>query len=299
MNLRILLLTLSIFAITILSAQSNDPVIMVINGNPVLKSEFEYSYNKNNATNTTNKRTLEEYVDLFINFKLKVEEAKAQGLDTTKTFINELKNYRTLFAKSYSVDDDTQLEKEHEEFRLLIQDLYNGSLLFEISNKEVWERASRDVKGVEQFFKKNKNAYKWNKPHYKGHVILCKDKETLKAAKAIAGKANRDSLDSYLPKRLNNDIQYVKVQKGIFAQGDNNVVDKQIFKVKNVELSDEYPYTFLIGKKLNYMPESYLDVRGRVIADYQEYLEKEWIRTLREKYPVTVDEKILKTVKKN
>ena len=57
----------------------SDPVIMTINGNPVSKSEFEYIYNKNNSANSIDKKTLDEYVDLFINFKLKVEEAKAQG----------------------------------------------------------------------------------------------------------------------------------------------------------------------------------------------------------------------------
>ena len=69
---------------------ANDPVLMKINGKPVHKSEFEYIYNKNNSNNALDKKTLNEYVDLFVNFKLKVEEAKAQGIDTTKSFINEL-----------------------------------------------------------------------------------------------------------------------------------------------------------------------------------------------------------------
>ena len=314
MNLRVLFLTLSIFTITLLSAQSNNPVIMTINGNPVLKSEFEYIYNKNNTDNAIDKKTLEEYVDLFINFKLKVEEAKAQGIDTTKAFIDEFSGYRTQLAKAYLIDEesaafvngessaykDSQLEKKHNDFYFLMQEYHDGILLFEISNKEVWERASKDVEGLKQFFEKNKDAYKWDKPHYKGRVILCKDKKTFKAAKAIAKKIDPDSLDKYLLERLNDNTQYVKIQHGLFAQGDNKVVDKQIFKVKNnVELSEEYPYAFLVGRNLDYTPENYLDVRGLAIANYQDYLEKEWIRALREKYQVTVDEKVLKTVKKN
>ena len=57
-------------------AQTTDPVLMTINKKPVLKSEFEYIYNKNNSNNSLDKKTLDEYVDLFVNFKLKVEEAK-------------------------------------------------------------------------------------------------------------------------------------------------------------------------------------------------------------------------------
>lgn len=84
---------------TALWAQGSDPVLMSINGNPVLKSEFEYIYNKNNSNNSLDKKTLDEYVDLFINFKLKVEEAKAQGIDTTKSFVNELAGYRSQLTK--------------------------------------------------------------------------------------------------------------------------------------------------------------------------------------------------------
>src|ERR1035437_8365111 len=92
-----------------LFAQGSDPVLMTINNRPVLKSEFEYIYNKNNTNNSLDKKTLEEYVDLFVNFKLKVEEAKSQGIDTTASFINELSGYRSQLTKPYltesSVDD--------------------------------------------------------------------------------------------------------------------------------------------------------------------------------------------------
>ena len=83
---------IKLFAFLALSAstfaQTTDPVLMTINNKPVLKSEFEYIYNKNNSNNSLDKKTLDEYVDLFVNFKLKVEEAKSQGIDTTKSFIN-------------------------------------------------------------------------------------------------------------------------------------------------------------------------------------------------------------------
>ena len=65
-----------------LMAQDADPVIMTINRTQVKRSEFEYSYNKNNSDGVLDKKTVEEYVPLFVNFKLKVAEAMAQGLDT-------------------------------------------------------------------------------------------------------------------------------------------------------------------------------------------------------------------------
>ncbi|MEI7504834.1 MAG: hypothetical protein WCJ61_16285, partial [Paludibacter sp.] len=94
--------------------------------------------------------------------------------------------------------------------------------------------------------------------------------------------------------------QYVKIDKGLYVQGENKVVDNQIFKTKDAYTpAAEYPYVFVVGKMLKNTPEDYTDVRGLVTADYQEFLEKEWIKSLRAKYPYTVNQEVLKTVKKN
>ena len=197
--------------------------------------------------------------------------------------------------------EDSQLENKYEDFRFLINEYHDGILLFEVSNNEVWEKASKDTEGLARYFNEHKADYRWEKPHFKGRVISCKDKATLKAAKAIVKRSHNDSIDKYLRTRLNDSIQYVKVEKGLFAQGENKAVDKFGFKVKKAkfEPTKEYPYVFVVGKNLKNNPEDYTDVRGLVTADYQEYLEKEWITALRAKFPVEIDQNVLKTVRKN
>jgi peptidyl-prolyl cis-trans isomerase SurA len=196
--------------------------------------------------------------------------------------------------------EDSQLENKYDDFRFLMQEYHDGILLFEVSNKEVWDKASKDTQGLIKYFNKHKADYTWEKPHFKGRVVLCKDKETLNAAKLIVKKSAADSIDKYLKVRLNDSIQHVKVEKGLYVQGDNKVVDSEIFKSKEKYVpATDYPYFFVAGKLLKNKPEDYSDVRGLVTADYQEYLEQEWIKALRAKYPVTVDQNVLKTVKKN
>ncbi|HJV77628.1 MAG TPA: peptidylprolyl isomerase [Paludibacter sp.] len=196
--------------------------------------------------------------------------------------------------------EDSQLENKYTDFRFLMQEYHDGILLFEVSNKEVWDKASRDTEGLIKYFNEHKVDYTWEKPHFKGRVILCKDKATLSAAKSIVKKSATDSIDKYLRIRLNDSIQYVKVEKGLYVQGENKVVDDQIFKSKDKYIpTADYPYFFVEGKLLKNKPEDYTDVRGLVTADYQEYLEQEWIKVLKAKYPVKVDQNILKTVKKN
>lgn len=208
--------------------------------------------------------------------------------------------YSAFAEKEILAYEDSQLEKKYEDFRFLMQEYHDGILLFEVSNNEVWEKASKDTEGLAKYFNNNKADYKWEKPHYKGRLIMCKDKETFKAAKAIVKKSHNDSIDKYLRTRLNDSIQHVKIEKNIFVQGDNKQVDKLAFKSKSVVEDDkDYPFVFVSGKMLKTLPEDYTDVRGLVTADYQEYLEKEWIAKLRTKFTVEIDKKILETVKKN
>ena len=75
-------------------AQADDPVIMKLNGKNVTRSEFEYSFNKNNSDGVLDKKTVEEYVPLFVDFKLKVAEAESQRIDTIAAIRKELDGYK-------------------------------------------------------------------------------------------------------------------------------------------------------------------------------------------------------------
>ena len=75
------------------------------------------------------------------------------------------------------------------------------------------------------------------------------------------------------------------------------MIDSAVFKKDTtVTKLKDYPIDAVYGKVLKKGPEDYTDVKGLVVADYQEQLEKEWVADLRRRYAVTVDEKVLKTV---
>ena len=79
---------------TMAGAQTSDPVVMTVNGQNVTRSEFEYSYNKNNGDDVIEKTTVEQYVPLFVNYKLKVAAALDARLDTLASFKLEFAKYR-------------------------------------------------------------------------------------------------------------------------------------------------------------------------------------------------------------
>lgn len=102
------------FAMSI-KAQDDEKIVMKIADKEITKREFERIYRKNNtAENKQDQKSLEEYVDLFVNFKLKVIEAENRGLDTVSSFVKELKGYRKQLSKPYFSDEkvDEQLIKE-------------------------------------------------------------------------------------------------------------------------------------------------------------------------------------------
>ena len=91
------ILAIILMGASIMGFAQEDKVLMTINGEPVMLSEFMYIYEKNNQESSLEKKTMEEYLELFINFKLKVAEAIAQGVDTTEAFQKELDGYPFLF----------------------------------------------------------------------------------------------------------------------------------------------------------------------------------------------------------
>ncbi len=194
-------------------------------------------------------------------------------------------------------EENNHLEDEYPEFKNLMKEYRDGFLSYEVTQNEVWEKAPKDTVGLTAYFNANKEKYSWEQPRYKGLVVLCKDSKTKKNASKAIKKMEPDVAARFLLKEFNNDsVKLVKVEKGLFQQGNNPFVDEVAFKGKKAEKNKDFPEFFATGKILKNGPESYTDVGGLVISDYQNYLEQEWLKRLREKYPVVVYEDVLKTI---
>ena len=224
--------------------------------------------------------------------------------EADKSFIRKARAEYNLPAEMSDADvkayADEHLEDKYPELKNLVQEYHDGILLFEVSLREVWDKAAKDTAGLEAFFKAHKKNYTWDQPRWKGYVLQCKDKNSARAAKSIVRSANPDSISNYIARRINQDsVTYVKVQHGLWEQGKNAAVDKFGFKNKKAEFtpSEELPIVVCVGKVLK-APATWDDEKGKVTTDYQDYLEAEWIKALREKYPVKVDLKVWEEIKK-
>lgn len=470
------LISMLLLMATALQAQTDDPVVMTIAGENVPRSEFEYSYNKNNTDGVIDKKTVEEYVDLFVNYKLKVRAALDARIDTTTAYRKEFAQYRDqqvlpsfvtdddMLAEAHQVYDQTvrnigpdglvmaghiliripqkatdaqqkdarrridsvytalqagadfealakqvsqdpgsaarggmlgwfsrnQMVKEFEDaafdlqpgeiskpvqspfgwhiikmkerkqlepfdvhkesilrfmeqrgarnaiserkidaivkasdgsitreqlmeertdslasvdpaLRYLIKEYHDGLLLYEISNRTIWDKAAKDDEALALYFKKNKKKYNWDEPRFKGIAYHVKQQSDVKAVAKCVKKLKFDEWNEALRKTFNNDsIIRIRVEKGVFKKGDNALVDREEFKVKDVKVDSVkgYPIDATYGKMLK-KPQDYTDVRGLVVADLQDEMERLWVADLRKKYPVTINEEVLKTINKH
>ena len=195
--------------------------------------------------------------------------------------------------------EDSQLENKYIDFANLMKEYHDGILLFEVSNREVWEKAIKDKKGLEKYFKQNRKNYTWSEPRYRGFVAKCKDEATAKTLKKNIQKMNPDSVVNYVRTQMKNDtITFATIERGLWKQGENPHIDLTQFKQTNlqVETNEKLPVVIVVGKKLK-NPQTYTDVRGTITADYQNHLEKLWIETLRNKYPVVINQEVLNTLR--
>ena len=128
-----------------------------------------------------------------------------------------------------------------------------------------------------------------------------KDPADVKAVAKCVKKLKFDDWNEALRSTFNNDsILRIRVEKGLFKKGDNKLIDREVFKVKDVQVDSVkgFPIDAVYGKLLK-KPQDYTDVRALVVTDLQDEMERAWVADLRKKYAVTVNEEVLKTVNKH
>lgn len=118
------------------SQSSDDPVLFTVNNKPVHASEFTYIYDKTNGNNADySKESLDEYLDLYTKFKLKVERAREMQLDTISSLQSELAGYRRQLADSYLMDKEVTEKLAKEAYERKLQDVDISHILVPLATK--------------------------------------------------------------------------------------------------------------------------------------------------------------------
>jgi len=192
---------------------------------------------------------------------------------------------------------DVNLENEYPEFASLMQEYHDGILLFNLSDEKVWSKAVKDTTGLKKFYSENKVNYQWGSRALATVYHINKKEDVSKALNIIK---SYDSDGDVAETLLSDSITSVKIIPGKFEKGDNKYVDTVtwepgFYEAGSSDVEDLHVYV-KIKKIIKPQAKELEEARGLVTADYQNYLEKEWVKNLKQKYPVTVNEKVLNKV---
>jgi len=233
--------------------------------------------------------------------------AQSQPLSVLASRLNTKANLSNDDARNYiisSIDPiaDKQLTdyyvdnvaETNPELRNLLTEYRDGMLLYEISNRRVWKAAGKDTVGLTQFFEANRTKYDWDEPHFKGIILSAKNDSVLNAVKQDINRFAPDTLTDGLHNKYGTDI---RMERMIVKQGENALADYLLFNSGTKPERKNYSeFMVLSGNVINH-PEELNDVKGMVTSDYQDVLEQRWVKELKAKYPVKVNNKVLKMVK--
>ena len=376
-----LLSILCAFAITA-GAQTSDPVVMTINGQNVTRSEFEYSYNKNNGDEVIEKTTVEQYVPLFVNYKLKVAAALDARLDTLASFKAEFAKYRDQQVRPTIVtseDVENEARKIYDDRQKMIGDkglIRPAHILIRLAQKassaaqdsakaridsiyaclrsgadfaDLATRLSQDPGSAKrggllpwicigQTLKEfedvafSLNKGEMSKPFLSPvgyHIVKMTDRKQLEPYDSL-----RANIITFIEKRNLRDAiaqrkvsEMVKSSNGqltaaeIMQQRADSLakVDETmkyliqeyhdgllLFEVSNREVWEKAAADsvgqmkwYKKYRKKRYGKKKYEEVKAAVTADWQDELEKRWVAALRKRYDVVIYDEVLKTVNKH
>ncbi len=194
---------------------------------------------------------------------------------------------------------DRHLEEKYPEFRQVLQEYRDGILLFDLMEKQVWNKAVEDSVGLQEFHARNASKYMWE-DRAEALVVTVAQPEMLDKVKHYMATVPVDSLRSVI--YADTTIKRVSVHKTFFQRGENKYVDQTEWKkgVEN-EIKSTVDRNVVIVKILDLRkPEqkTLREAKGLVMSDYQMELEQKWVEQLRQKYSYSVNEKVLQKVRK-
>jgi peptidyl-prolyl cis-trans isomerase SurA len=193
--------------------------------------------------------------------------------------------------------EEGQLEARYPDFKALLREYQEGILLFEATRIEVWDKASQDSAGLERFFATIPGKYQWNeRAEVTKYFVDAFNAGVLESVRnAAATKSKAEMLEAFNTK-----------EKTIIARAEESFLERdksqealeirqwtagEVTAIKADRGSGQF-YFCKVENVIPAQPKKLSEARGYIVADYQDYLEQEWVEALRAKYPVKVDQNV-------
>jgi peptidyl-prolyl cis-trans isomerase SurA len=210
--------------------------------------------------------------------------------------------FNELVNETIIAHEEKRLISETPEIRYLLQEYHDGILLFEIMDQKVWSRSTHDEEGLNLFFQNNIQNYSWDKKVYIKEFSSPNQKTLQKAKKFIISKKGKNATDEALIKRyINKGDTLLTIKSTSLLPEDDQLNGYKDWdnNISNIALNGgQYHFTQYIRTVEN-DPKSLNEIRGQVISDYQEFIEKEWVTELKSKHPIKIYQDVYEKIVSN
>jgi peptidyl-prolyl cis-trans isomerase SurA len=249
-------------------------------------------YNKNLATINAEKSIT---AASFLTY-LKEQQKTKNTLKPLSKLINKF--YDNYLDQELSQYYDDNLEKEFPEFSAVMDEYRDGLLLFDLMEKEIWNKSKTDTLGLKSFYDKNLKNYQWKNRMDVTVLSSTKEEFIKKASKYL----KNDKTIDFIKEKLNVKDGAVNIMSkvGVFEEG-NDVLPKNLkFEtgISDIIKEGEYYFVTKVNATLPAGPKKLEECKGKVINDYQQYLEENWVKDLKNEFKVEVNQTVFESVKK-
>lgn len=197
--------------------------------------------------------------------------------------------YNSYVEKMNFAYEEDRLEEKYLDFKYLMQEYRDGILLFELTDKMVWNKSVEDTVGLKNYYEINKTKYMWKK-RADAAIFDCSDASVAKKVKKMLKK---DPPDSLIYKKINKkDPLALSITRGKYEEGQNENLSKIEWKegIIDIQRDNQKKFTFVkIYKVIPPVPKELSETMGVVTSDYQTHLEDTWISGLKTKYPININ----------
>ncbi|OYU81942.1 MAG: peptidylprolyl isomerase [Flavobacterium sp. BFFFF1] len=207
------------------------------------------------------------------------------------------KLYEDFVDEQLNVYYNDDLEKEFPEFADVMEEYRDGLLLFDLMEKEIWEKSKTDTLGLENFYKSHEQNYKWKKRY---DVLIASSTNPEFAKKARKMLEQGKSADFIKEKLNTKESVNIMISEGVYEEG-NDVLPKNILSQPGVTETSQKGDYYFVAKVNKVIPEGSKkleECKGKAINDYQQYLEENWVTALKKEFSIKVNQDVFEKVKK-
>ena len=231
---------------------------------------------------------------VFYNFLYNQQKTKLKTKSIQK-LVNDV--YEKFIDEQLTIYYNENLENEFKEFKYVVDEYKDGLLLFDLMEKEIWQRSKTDTLGIKDYYDANKEQYVWKK-RYDIDIFSSTDKKIIeKASKYIKSNKSNDYIKEYFNK--NNKVN-IMVKSGLYEE-DYDVLPKFIISktgvAQNIVNKDGYYYVARIKEIKPQQTKLLEECKGKVVSDYADYLEKNWIDNLKKEFKISINNDVFNKVK--